>query len=166
MDGTAYTVALKLRDGYEFDVDFLEDGMAGLMMDEPPPLGGGAGPNPARLLAAAVGGCLAASLRFCLAKSRVDLHALDATVEASVVRNERGRLRIGGVHVTLAPTVAPGDGDRIRRCLELFEDFCIVTESVRQGLDVDVRVEPAVAEPEPAPAGLVTADPEPGERRV
>jgi hypothetical protein len=31
----------------------------------------------------------------------------------------------------------------MRRCLELFEDCCIVTQIVRQGFDNDVEVEPA-----------------------
>jgi hypothetical protein len=30
----------------------------------------------------------------------------------------------------------------MRRCLELFEDFCVVTQSVRSGIAVDVSVEP------------------------
>jgi hypothetical protein len=30
----------------------------------------------------------------------------------------------------------------MRRCLELFEDFCTVTQSVRGGIDVQVQVEP------------------------
>lgn len=30
----------------------------------------------------------------------------------------------------------------MRRCLELFEGFCVVTQSVRRGIDVDVAVEP------------------------
>jgi len=30
----------------------------------------------------------------------------------------------------------------MQRCLELFEDFCVVTQSVRAGIAVDVAVEP------------------------
>jgi hypothetical protein len=30
----------------------------------------------------------------------------------------------------------------MRRCLELFEDFCVVTQSVRRGIDAEVAVAP------------------------
>jgi organic hydroperoxide reductase OsmC/OhrA len=68
---------------------------------------------------------------------------MHTTVEGTLVRNERGRLRIGAIRVKLAPDVAPEQRDRVSRCLGLFEDFCIVTESVRQGVRVDVEVETA-----------------------
>jgi len=115
-----------------------------LTLDEPPPLGEGSGPNAARLIAAAVGNCLAASLAFCLKRSRIPLKQLRATVEGTLVRNERGRQRIGEIRVKLAPDVAPEDRDRMERCLELYEDFCIVTESVRNGIPISVEVEAAV----------------------
>lgn len=51
-----------------------------------------------------------------------------------------------GIHVTLAPEVTAEVRDRMGRCLEVFESFCVVTESVRRGIDVAVRVEPATAE--------------------
>ena len=60
-----------------------------------------------------------------------------------MVRNERGRLRMGGLSVTLEPKVAPEDVSRMQRCLDIFEDFCVITQSVRQGLPVDVSVTPA-----------------------
>ena len=118
--------------------------MPDLTLDEPPPLGEGSGPNAARLIAAAVGNCLAASLAFCLKRSRIPLKQLRATVEGTLVRNERGRQRIGEIRVKLAPDVAPEDRDRMERCLELYEDFCIVTESVRNGIPISVEVEAAV----------------------
>jgi hypothetical protein len=63
---------------------------------------------------------------------------MQISVAGTVVRNARGRLRIGSLHVTLAPEVAAAQRERMGRCLELFEDFCIVTESVRQGIPVTV----------------------------
>src|SRR5579884_2834738 len=73
---------------------------------------------------------------------------LRTTVAGTLVRNERGRLRVGEIRVRLAPAVAPEARERIGRCLELFEDFCVVTESVRRGLPVAVEVVP---EPAPGP---------------
>ena len=66
-----------------------------------------------------------------------------------MVRNERGRYRIGQLRVRLAPDVVADPDGRMARCLNLFQDFCIVTESVRHGIPVDVTVEPAPVE-EPA----------------
>ena len=135
-----FTVSLALRDGYAFDVAFAEGEGPSLVVDELPPLGEANGPNPARLLAAAVGSCLSASLLFCLRKSRVEITQLRTTVDGTIVRNERGRLRIGGLHVRLAPDVTPEQRERMGRCLDIFQDFCIVTESVRDGIAVDVEV--------------------------
>jgi organic hydroperoxide reductase OsmC/OhrA len=113
-------------------------------VDELPPLGEANGPNPARLLAAAVGSCLSASLLFCLRKSRIEVADLSTTVEATIVRNARGRLRIGGLRVRLAPELSLEQRERMGRCLDLFQDFCMVTESVREGIPVEVEVEHAL----------------------
>ena len=91
--GERFELGLTLRDGYTFTVDFAPGEGRPLVVDELPPLGEANGPNPARLLAAAVGSCLSASLLFCLRKSRVEVTELRTTVEGTIVRNERGRLR-------------------------------------------------------------------------
>ena len=137
-----FKLALDWEGGYEFTVDFAQPGVAALTTDEPAPLGEGAGPNPARLLAAAVGNCMSASLRFCLGRAKIELLDLKTTVEGTIVRNERGRLRIGSLQVHLRPTVAPVDVERMRTCLEEYEDFCIVGQSVRQGIEIGVEVTP------------------------
>jgi uncharacterized OsmC-like protein len=140
MEQDRFALTLTLQDGYAFTADFGMAGVPDLTLDEPPPLGAGVGPNAARLIAAAVGNCLGASLLFCLRKSRIHVKQLRVSVEGTIVRNERGRLRIGEIRVRLAPDVVPQDRDRMGRCLELFEDFCIVTESVRQGIPIAVEV--------------------------
>lgn len=147
-----FTVALTLRDGYAFNVEFAGGEGPPLVADELPPLGEANGPNPARLLAAAVGSCLSSSLLFCLRKSRIEVSQLHTVVDVTIKRNERGRLRIGGIRVRLAPELTDEQRERIHRCLDLFQDFCIVTESVREGIRVDVEVA------EPAPADQPSAD--------
>ena len=138
-----FSIGLRLRENYVQVVDFDLTAVTPLVIDEPAPLGGEEGPNPARLLGAAVGSCLGGSLLFCLRKSHIDVRALRTTVDGTLVRNARGRLRIEKLSVRLHPDVADEDRDRMTRCLALYEDFCIVTESVRHGIEVDVQVEPA-----------------------
>ena len=135
-----FQVELARLDGYRFRVDFGDPAIAPLLVDEGPPLGQGSGPNPSRLLAAALADCLSASLVFCLAKSRIEVGALATRATGTYVRNEQNRLRIGRIDVELRPELPGSDPARVKKCLELFEDFCVVTASVRKGLAVGVRV--------------------------
>lgn len=146
MSGTEerLTVELEQLDGFEFRVRFVGTEADDLITDEAEPLGAGRGPNPARLLTAAVGNCLAASLLFCLRKARLDDARVRATATAELDRNEVGRLRVGGIDVALqVEGVEEAQRARLERCLGLFEDYCIVTESVRHGIPVKARVERA-----------------------
>jgi organic hydroperoxide reductase OsmC/OhrA len=145
-------VALSLETGYRFRADFGE-GMEPLHLDEPPPLGEASGPNASAVLAAAVGNCLSASLLFCLQRAHLEVEDLHAEVEVTSVRNPEGRLRIGSIDVVLRPTLEAESEKRFGRCVELFEDYCVVTASVRQGIDVSVRVEPVPEQPGPPAAG-------------
>lgn len=140
--GKDFSVELERREGFRFAIDFGMDGVAPLLVDEEPPLGGGAGPDAKHLLAAAVANCMSASLLFCLQRARVDVLDLRSRVEGSVARNEEGRLRIGALRVSLEPVVPPEQEERMQRCMDLFEDFCTVGQSVRTGIDITVSVAP------------------------
>jgi organic hydroperoxide reductase OsmC/OhrA len=136
-----YKVSLRFVRGYEFVATFPEsNGLPPIVFDEPPPLGEGSGPNAAAVLAAAIGNCLAASFAFCLRKVRLEPLHVSAQVVAHMARNEHGRFRIKGIDVELAPEVLEQDRPRLHRCEQLFEDFCIVTESVRRGIPVNVKI--------------------------
>lgn len=136
-----FALTLDQRQDFQFDVTFDNESWPVLSLDEPTPLGDDTGPNASRILGAAIGNCLAASLLFCLQKSRVPVKGMKAEVRGEIRRNEKGRLRIGSVKVVLRPTLDDVPPERMSRCLDLFEDFCVVTQSVREGLDVDVSVE-------------------------
>jgi organic hydroperoxide reductase OsmC/OhrA len=127
-------------DGYEFRVRFDKPQFAELLLDEPPPLGHDSAPNAARILATAIGNCLSASLVFCLQKAGSNVRSLTSEVDVEIVRNPQRRLRVGRVDVVLRPELDE-QGAALADCLGTFEDFCVVTQSVREGLDVHVRVE-------------------------
>lgn len=143
MEDRSLALKLDYRGGYKFGVDFGLPGVPELILDEPAPIGGGEGPSASRLLAVAAAQCLASSLIFCLRKARVELRGLGVEVETRTARSDRGRLRIPAMTVRLTPELAAEDVERFKRCEQLFEDFCIVTQSIRQGIDVSVEVEPA-----------------------
>ena len=135
-----FSLHIEQLDGFEFRVRFDKEQFAPLLLDEPPPLGHDTAPNAARVLSAAIGNCLSASLVFCLKKANVVASGVTADVAVEIVRNEARRLRIGKVDVTLHTNLA-SDDPALASCLGTFEDFCMVTQSVRQGIDVAVHVE-------------------------
>ncbi len=135
-----FEISLEQTRDYEFTVRFDNPSFPELHLDEPPPLGGDSGPNAARILAAAIGNCLSASLLFCARKAKAQLGPVRTRVRARIVRNERGRLRIGSVDVIIDPAIPDAEKAKALRCLDLFEDYCLVTESVRHGIDVRVSV--------------------------
>lgn len=135
VESTIVTLERKTR--YEFVVRVDE---TIFVADEGPPLGEGHGPSPDALLGAATGSCLTSSLLFCLEKARVPVETIGARAEVNKVRNERGRIRIGSIRVDIVAHVAEEYRERFERCRQLFEDYCIVTESVRHGIPVEVAV--------------------------
>ena len=60
---------MKREEGFVFKVDFGLPGVKEFTMDEPAPVGDDSGPNASKVLAAAMGNCLTASLMFCLQKA-------------------------------------------------------------------------------------------------
>ena len=136
-----FDLTLRRLENFKFDAEFDGEKMANLMFDEPSPLGEDEGPNAARVLGAAVGNCLSASLLFCLQKARVTVEDMRTDVHGIITRNENKRLRVTGLEVRISATIPPEDQARVPRCLKVFEDFCVVSGSVRQGIDIDVEVD-------------------------
>ena len=140
MMDSEFTIALHQQADYRFEVRFDNPTIAPLLTDETAPLGGDAGPNPSRLLGAAVANCLAASLLFAMRKFKNAPDPLHAQATVQLTRNEQKRLRIGRIAVDLHLGVAADKLVQIDRVLGQFEEFCVVTQSVRAGIEVDVRV--------------------------
>ena len=139
---TEFTTKVEQVKDYTFNISFDKDSMKTFTMDEPAPLGSESGPNASRVLAAAVGNCLSSSLLFCLQRSRIPMKHVSTKVHTTLARNEAGRWRIQGLKVDInAEPTNEQDRERMKQCLSTFEDFCIVTQSVRKGIDVQVAVQ-------------------------
>lgn len=135
-----FSIELRQQADYRFEAHFDDPAVPVLVTDEPAPLGHGAGPNPARLLGTAVANCLAASLLFAMRKFKNAPEPLRAVATVTVGRNAENRARITRIAVDLHLGAAAAGMTALDRVLGQFEDFCIVTQSVRAGIPVDVRV--------------------------
>jgi uncharacterized OsmC-like protein len=107
------------------------------------------GPDAATLLGMGIVSCLSASFLFCLKKRDLSLDDLEAHVDISFHKIDKGYTRIKKVKVKLIPkTQDEAVRRRIKTCMReikrghmFFEETCIITSSVKEGLDIDVKVE-------------------------
>jgi len=99
------------------------------------------GPNPTRMLGLALLGCLSASFIFCLKKRNLTLDDLKAEAELTIARNKKGFWRVKKIDVDIDIKISdPDTRKRADQCRKMFEEYCIVTQAVREGIDVEVKV--------------------------
>ena len=99
------------------------------------------GPNPSRMLAMAILGCLSASFIFCLKKKNLTLDDLKAQAEVLIARNEKGFWRVKKIDVNIDALIDdPTARKRADQCKKMFEQYCTVTQAVREGIDVEVNL--------------------------
>ena len=125
---------------YAFKVSFEGAALEALHTDEAQPLGGGTGPGPSDLLLAGLANCLSASLLFALRKFKNAPGPIRAEITGRKQRNANGRWRIPRADVIITLSDKAADLGNFERVMAQFEEFCIVTQSVREGIAVDVRV--------------------------
>lgn len=107
------------------------------------------GPDATRLLGMAIMACMSTSLQYCLNKRNLSLDDLEAKAEISFKKIEGGYTRVDKVLVKLIPkTDDPEIKKRLKQCIRvmksgnmMFEENCIITSSVREGINVDVSIE-------------------------
>jgi organic hydroperoxide reductase OsmC/OhrA len=137
----SFIVDLAQEQDYQFKVKFDWEQAGDLLVDAGQPLGQSKGPDSERLLAAAVGYCLTASLLFSMRnKFKQNPGKLRTEVTGSFARNDRGRLRVGGLAVTIRLSDEAEQIAHLDRAAQQFEDFCTVTESIRHGIPVHVQI--------------------------
>ncbi|WP_304640279.1 OsmC family protein [Pseudomonas sp.] len=132
-------VLLEQEEGYRFVASY-GDQTPDLLIDEPPPLGHSAGPSPVQLLVTAVASCLTDSLVFALGKFRQPTDGIGTQAIAYVGRNAENRLRVSRIEARLQLGRPATAYLHLERILGQFEQFCTVTQSVAQGLPVELTV--------------------------
>lgn len=133
-------IELRQQQDYRFEARFPDTAIAPLVTDEPAPLGGGTGPGPTRLLTTAVANCLSASLLFAMRKYKNEPGPIRTHATAWFARNESNRLRVDRIEVEMHLGIAADAVHQLERILAQYEDFCVVTQSVRPAIPVTAAV--------------------------
>lgn len=142
-EGMKTKVGLSLEKGMIFKCDLGEMKVKDCYIDEEHPEEVDMlGPNPSRMLGMAVLGCLSASFIFCLKKKEFKVEDLKAEAELTIARNEKGFWRVKKIDVNIKPKIDnPDTRKRADQCKKMFEQYCIVTQAVREGIDVEVNLD-------------------------
>lgn len=99
------------------------------------------GPSPVKLLGLSVLGCLAASFSFCLQKNNFSLTDLTGNAEVTIARNNKGFWRVNKIDIEIFPQIdSPKMRKRADQCSKFFEQYCIISESLRTGFEVNVKL--------------------------
>jgi uncharacterized OsmC-like protein len=112
---------------------------APVISDEPDPIGTNAGPSTPSMLAIAVGHCLSASLVETLRHAGIHVKSLATEAIAVVTPNADGNPRIKQINVSIRPVLDKESGN-IKRCIDVFENYCTVCQSIRPAIPVHVEV--------------------------
>lgn len=136
-----FEISMEKTGPIQFTTKFDQDHFPELMFDEPEISGGdNEFPGANRIVTAAVANCLSASLTFCLTKSKVEIKELKTKAKCTMERNEDGRLRIKKIEVEILTKLDEEKEKQIERCLGMFERFCIVSQSISEGIEIEAKV--------------------------
>ena len=136
-------VGIKLEEEMIFKCDLGQIKMNNLFIDEQHKKSiEKIGPNPSKLLALSVLGCLAASFTFCLQKNNISLSDLDGKAIIISKKDEKGFWRLKKIVIKLNPKIdTPEMHKKADQCTKFFEQYCIISESLRNGIDLDIEVD-------------------------
>lgn len=99
------------------------------------------GPSAVEYLLIGIGGCLGTTFIYCLQKNNIELEALEVVVDGKLSHTgPKMRLRLADVDVDLKFTPKEASSDvEINRCMKEFTEYCLVTNSISNGLPINVN---------------------------
>ncbi|MHA1607454.1 MAG: OsmC family protein [Candidatus Freyarchaeota archaeon] len=111
-------------------------------MDELEPEGHDSAPNPADYLLVSIGGCTASSFVYAARKFGVPIEKVNVKVRGRYVR-KKGMVRIGLVDVEVEAfhsSMSEEDLENLEWCIKVFRKYCVISESLREGLPIHVTL--------------------------
>ncbi|MFX1447417.1 MAG: OsmC family protein [Promethearchaeota archaeon] len=99
------------------------------------------GPSAIEYLLIGIGGCLGTTFIYCLQKNNIELEKLEVVVDGKLSHTgPKMFLRLVNVDVDLKFTAMEASSDvEINRCINEFTEYCIVTNSIANGLPIHIN---------------------------
>lgn len=113
-----------------------------LNIDEPATFHGtNLGPSAIEYLLIGIGGCLGTTFIFSLQKKNIELEMLKVEVEGNLSHTgPKMLLRLINIDVDLKFTPKEAGSDvEINKCIKEFTEYCVVTNSIANGLPINVN---------------------------
>ena len=100
------------------------------------------GPSPVEFFLIGIGGCLGSTFAYCLQRHNVEIDALEVVVDGQLKHaGPIMSLRLVDIAVELLVTARDNESsEKIEQCIKSFQEYCIVTNSITQGIPLDVKV--------------------------
>jgi uncharacterized OsmC-like protein len=101
------------------------------------------GPSAVEYLLIGIGGCLGTTFIYCLQKKNIEVEKFEVEVDGKLTHTgPKMFLRLVNVDVDLKFTPKEASTEvEINKCIEEFKDHCIVTNSIANGLPINVNCE-------------------------
>lgn len=113
-----------------------------LNIDEPASFHGtNLGPSAVEYLLIGIGGCLGTTFIYCLQKRNIELESFEVEVDGKLTHTgPKMHLRLVNIIVNLKyKPKEETSAVEIEECVEEFKEFCIVTNSIANGMPIDVN---------------------------
>jgi organic hydroperoxide reductase OsmC/OhrA len=129
-------IEIEWFDGGNLRINFKSGSMNDLAMDRsrvPPDNAGG---EARKLLAASVAECMGSTLFFLLKWANVEFKGFRATAEAVTAKDEKGRLCVDGVNLTIDVDISKDEETlrKFERVKNLFKKGCLISRSLERGV--------------------------------
>jgi len=101
------------------------------------------GPSSIEYILIGIGGCLGSSFVYCLNRNNVDIENLEIIVDGTLKHIDREKhLRLIDIKVNLYFTTRNNESsEKIDLCIKKFKEHCVVTNSIMDGIPVQVKVQ-------------------------
>ncbi|MHC1566624.1 MAG: OsmC family protein [Candidatus Syntropharchaeales archaeon] len=127
-------VITKWIEGMEVEVNFKK--IPPLKIDEPPSFHGkGKGPSPLEVFLSSIGACTAATFAYISRKMGMEMEKINADVRG-IASKEKGVWRIKKIEIRMNVL-----GSGVEDCFDEFQKYCAITESVKNGIPVELKLE-------------------------